>query len=131
MKPEEYWKKVLEFNDKYFPDWRKSHIIFMSNALAGESGELSLDVILSLLLTAKVGSLCNMIKHYIGGGTSSATNTVTREDILLELVDLDIYKILAVEGLGFTEQDFVNAMDKKLQENIKRMEEKKKNDRGK
>jgi len=35
-----FWKRIIEFNDKYFPGWRKNkELIFFSNAIAGEVGD--------------------------------------------------------------------------------------------
>jgi NTP pyrophosphatase (non-canonical NTP hydrolase) len=107
MKSEEIWKKVVEFNDKYFPDWRKRQVVEMSNALAGE-----------------VGEVCNSVKHLIGGGTNKTP--INKAKILEEMADVEFYKIMLIEVLGFSEENFANMIEDKLKENVRRMEERKK-----
>jgi hypothetical protein len=43
------WDEVIQFNERYFPGWRRTSEVFYSNALAGE-----------------VGEVCNMTKHRAG-----------------------------------------------------------------
>ena len=109
MKEEEYWKKITEFNDKYFPGWDTRPIVEMSNALAGE-----------------VGEVCNSVKHLIGGGTNKTP--VSKAKILEEMADVEFYKIMLLENkeLGFTKADFINMLEDKLKENVRRMEERNK-----
>ncbi len=97
------WDEILAFNDEYFPDWRKTPLIFLSNALAGE-----------------VGELCNEVKHRVGGGTNK--RNPTDGELLEEAADIFIYLVLLAETLdeGGREK-FIAASYKKLRKNEARM----------
>jgi len=97
------WKKLLEFNDKYFPKWREVDLIYYSNALAGE-----------------VGEICNLVKKSIGGGTNK--RAVDGDEIALEGVDVFIYLTLLLERLGISRERFKEIFDFKMRINIRRME---------
>jgi len=97
------WKRILEFNNKYFTNWREAHPIFYSNAMAGELGEI-----------------CSMIKRMAGGGTNKK-GTVLGHDVVTECVDLLIYMVLLVENLGFHCSDFKAALDSKINVLYERM----------
>ena len=96
------WDKIIEFNNKYFPGWDEREIIFYSNALAGE-----------------VGEICNKVKKLYGGGTHR--EDVTKRDLTEECVDVYVYLILLVESLGYGEAGFNNVFDGKLQNLYQRM----------
>jgi NTP pyrophosphatase (non-canonical NTP hydrolase) len=83
------WAKILEFNDRYFPNWRATEPIYYSNALAGEAGEI-----------------CNAIKHMIGGGTNRISADLARKKAIAECVDVTIYRTLLLERLGVDEVSF-------------------------
>jgi len=91
----EFWKKILAFNDKYFPNWRNQHPVFLSNALAGE-----------------VGETCDLIKHWAGGGTNRYNPA--DQDIAFEIVDMFVYAVLLLENLGIDEETFNKFFDTKL-----------------
>lgn len=42
-----------------------------------------------------------------------------------EMADVEFYKIMLIEVLGFSEENFTDMVDDKLRENIRRMEERK------
>ena len=83
------WAKILEFNNKYFPNWRVTEPVYYSNALAGE-----------------VGEVCNAIKHMIGGGTNRISADLARNKAITECVDVTIYRTLLLERLGVDEASF-------------------------
>lgn len=97
------WDEILGFNDEYFPGWRETPIIFLTNALAGE-----------------VGEICNEAKHRIGGGTNK--RIPTDEEMLEEAVDVFIYLVLLAENLHKGGQRaFIDAGYRKLKKNAARM----------
>jgi len=100
------WNAILDFNDRWFPKWRKTDPIYYSNALAGESGEV-----------------CNAIKHMVGGGTNKMTPEQARLKAVDETVDVLIYMTLLLERLGVDQHGFIAAFKKKMTENEHRMEE--------
>lgn len=100
----ELWNAIVEFNNEYFPNWRRTPEIFLSNALAGEAGEL-----------------CNVIKHRAGGGTNRRYEPRSR--IAEELVDVLIYLVLMAETHEYDFNEFEKAVRAKLEENAKRLEE--------
>jgi|SRR3972149_7913331 len=81
------WYEIVAFNDKYFPHWREQDLRFISNALAGETGEL-----------------CDKTKHFYYGGTNQeAIKEVTPETMVEEDFDIFVYLILfigAVKGMA-------------------------------
>jgi len=99
-----WWDQIIEFNDKYFLGWRESrYLIFFSNALAGE-----------------VGEICNLVKKSYQGGTNR--KNVLLEDLAIEAVDVFIYLVLYCEALGINERAFTHWFEKKMQINKERME---------
>jgi len=83
------WNEIIKFDDKYFPNWRsKRELIFMSNALAGETGEV-----------------CGIIKSFYGGGTKEKPRP-TLAEIMEEVIDVIIYLVLFSECLGYNEDLF-------------------------
>lgn len=99
------WQRIIRFNNTYFPDWKTREIIFISNALAGE-----------------VGEVCNAVKHYYGGGTKKSLTGYSEkvDDILKEISDTFIYQVLLVEMLD-TKERFRWILNKKIDENEVRM----------
>lgn len=97
------WRRIIEFNDKYFPYWRKTEPIFYTNALAGE-----------------VGELCNLVKKLYGGGTNR--RKVTSDDLAEEAVDVLIYLVLFLESIDIHEADFEHYFSSKMQTLVNRME---------
>ena len=101
------WKRIIAFNDKYFPDWRENfELIFCSNALAGE-----------------VGEICNKVKKLYGGGTNHNKDTIIPYDLLEECVDVFIYMVLLYEqaGGGTDWESFQYVFNLKMLELEKRM----------
>lgn len=96
------WDSIVEFNDLYFPGWRETPPLFLSNALAGE-----------------VGEVCNDVKHLVGGGTNR--RTPSKAELLKELADVQIYLVLFAEVLGKDEDGFSDVVLKKIGENRERM----------
>jgi len=97
------WEEILRFNDKYFPNWRNTSVIYYSNALAGEIGEI-----------------CNLVKKAIGGGTNR--RTVDSEEIAIEGIDVFIYLVLLFETLGISRERFQEIFNFKMRIIIRRME---------
>jgi len=98
----EIWNKVIKFNDKYFPGWREIPLVYYSNALAGETGEL-----------------CNLVKHALGGGTNK--RKVSPREFALEASDILIYLILFLERAGITKEKFEELFNFKMKVNRERM----------
>ena len=104
---EEIWQKIINFNDKYFPMWRGTPLVYYSNALAGE-----------------VGELCNLVKHALGGGTNkSKLFKVEPEDFALEVSDILIYLVIFLECAGITKEKFKEIFNRKMRINEIRMNE--------
>lgn len=98
------WDEVLQFNERYFPGWRRTSEVFYSNALAGE-----------------VGEVCNMTKHRAGGGTNKSKPSA--RELMNEIADVFIYLELLVEIMGLDVTSLSDAIHTKVQTNIKRMTE--------
>ena len=108
------WHLVVEFNDKHFPRWRKTPPVSLSNALAGETGEV-----------------CSVIKRMEGGGTNNHNHPApTTEELLEEMADVYIYMILLAEVHGVNQEKFDDAMIAKITKITKRMEERMKEGEG-
>lgn len=117
MNLDKEWEEIVTFNDEYFPGWRKWSIVHMSNALAGEFGEIL------MLLGGHIGSLCNLTKKIDGGGTSERKDLVDlAEDAQEELVDVFVYTVLAAEMLGMNREKFAQKVAVKMNINQIRME---------
>ena len=97
------WEDIVRFNDRHFPEWRNTSLVYLTNALAGE-----------------VGELCNDSKHLAGGGTNK--RTPSRADLIAEAADVFIYLALISEVLGYDEQGFRDAVSRKVFKNYERME---------
>jgi len=111
VNPMSEWSKILEFNDKYFPEWRKRDPLYYSNAILGELGEVA-----------------NALKKAIGGGTNI---TKPREeyvgDVQEELADVYIYLVMYAERMGMNEELFnkmiaakVGVIERRMTSRIKR-----------
>jgi len=97
------WDQIIEFNDEYFPGWRDNReLIFFSNALAGE-----------------VGEICNKVKKRYGGGTNK--NTPSQTDMIFEAVDVYIYLVLFLEAFEVDENIFASVFAEKMRINKERM----------
>ena len=106
------WKRILEFNDKYFPNWRKNDEVYLSNALAGEAGEV-----------------CNITKHRKGGGTNFNIPPSNFE-LMEELADVFIYMVMLVEhsnisNLPYPLNTFAGIIQHKINRNVMRMKKQK------
>jgi len=104
-KQDKAWDEVLQFNDKYFSDWRSRNPLYYSNALLGELGEMA-----------------NALKHAMGGGTHILTE---REDYIgdvqEELADVYIYLVLMCERMGMDHDMFEAMVKAKIAECGRRM----------
>lgn len=89
------WSAILEFNNLFFEKWRDRDPVYLSNALAGE-----------------VGEICNLVKHMMGGGTKKVY--VDINNIGVEGFDILVYLVLLLERLGINEKKFVELSQKKL-----------------
>ena len=97
------WEQIIEFNNEYFPGWRNNQeLIFFSNALAGE-----------------VGEICNKVKKLYGGGTNK--NTPSQTDMIFEAVDVYIYLVLFLEAYEVDEHIFASVFAEKMRINKERM----------
>jgi NTP pyrophosphatase (non-canonical NTP hydrolase) len=96
------WTDIVTFNDEYFPRWRDEELIYWTNALAGEAGEL-----------------CNDSKHLRGGGTHRVTPT--KKKMRKEMTDVFIYLVLMAESEGIPLEDFIKEVIHTQKLNIQRM----------
>jgi NTP pyrophosphatase (non-canonical NTP hydrolase) len=103
----EIWDAVLVFNEKYFPGWRGEEEIYLSNALAGE-----------------VGEVCNTVKHRVGGGAN--LSRPSDYELLEELADVFMYMELLIEVRGHDITTFAGVIGEKLKKNRERMEKQRK-----
>ena len=102
----EIWKEIIKFNDKCFPDWRKNRdLIYLSNALAGE-----------------VGEICNLVKKVYGGGTNK--KDVSFSELAFEGIDVFIYLVLFFEIMGYNNIAFESFFRSKLVTLYQRMTKK-------
>lgn len=99
---EEVYKRIIALDDDLLQGWRQSSLIYWSNALAGEAGEV-----------------CNATKKALGGGTKGDDSGPER--IRGELVDVITYAILYWERLGGNCDDLVGALSVKNKVNFERM----------
>ncbi len=97
------WRSVEQFNDQYFDGWRERSVFYYGNAMAGEAGEV-----------------CNALKKMYGGGTKG--DSASKDDLLEEASDVTIYLITILKHEGITLDDFSKAFEKKMKENVERME---------
>ena len=104
---EDIFTWIKEFNDKYFPNWRETPDIYLSNAIAGETGEL-----------------CNAVKHYYGGG-SKGMIVKDKEEIYIECADILIYVSLFLMKNGVDNNRFKEIIYNKIEENKKKVEKRK------
>ena len=122
------WDGQLAFQDEMFKGWDNEWTpSFISNALAGEGGEFTeemLPIDLAVMMLRKhvaQGKVANLVKKLDGGGTNRVKANITPEKALEELVDDHIYSILLVKRLGFTREDFSKALAAKIAKNYERM----------
>lgn len=101
------WFAELEFQDgqERFKDWRKWTYSFLTNALAGETGEV-----------------CNLAKKLDGGGTHNV-GKYKPADLHEELADVFIYLCLTAERLGLDARGLAQAVADKVKKNYERMED--------
>lgn len=111
------WDGIVEFNDKYFPRFREWSPQVLSNAISGEAGE-AFEAACMLLVSAS--RLAEKIKKFDGGGTKKTS--VTKEDVMKECYDMDVYKVMLLTNIGVTEEDYSKACREKLAEIHGRME---------
>ena len=107
MKPKtlsDTWNRIIQLNDNFFPGWRNEELIYWTNALAGE-----------------VGELCNTAKHIRGGGTHKISGPTLRRKERKEIADTFIYLALLCESEGIMMEDFIKEVEKVNRLNIRRM----------
>jgi NTP pyrophosphatase (non-canonical NTP hydrolase) len=100
---EDVFFDILNFNDKYYNNWRETPEVFLSNALAGECGEL-----------------CNMVKHRCGGGTK--LKDVSNTELFEEMADIFIYMSMLLSVNGGNIYTLKKAISDKLIINAERMD---------
>lgn len=103
------WDNILKFNEEHFPGWRNTEDVYLSNALAGEIGEV-----------------CNAIKHRSNGGTK--TTAVSDDELMEELADCFIYMELIIEKHGHNITTFARVIQDKINKNKERMQQRKQDD---
>ncbi len=92
-----YWKWIMSFQDKFYPDWMDKPRLLFSNALAGE-----------------VGEVCGVVTHLDGGGTNNKKYTEAK--MLEECVDTYIQLVLLIARSGFSPDDFTQMFNNVQQE---------------
>ncbi len=102
---DEVWQEIETFNNQHFPDWRTWDWRLLSNALAGE-----------------VGEVCDATKHAYGGGTNSTSGKITRRDIAKEVFDTFVYSALLIGAMEYTKEDYIEICKEKLLILYQRME---------
>lgn len=86
------WAEIVRFNDKHFKRWRDQDLRLISNALAGEAGEL-----------------CDKTKHFYYQGTNKKEiDRVNPETILEEAFDVFVYTVLMVGAIRGEGAKFMN-----------------------
>ena len=100
------WQDIIDFNDEHFPRWRETDLIYLTNAMAGE-----------------VGEVCGDAKRMAGGGTKSFKEKPrpSPKQLLTEVADVFIYSILIAEGLGYGQEEFASVVMDKMAVNRERM----------
>jgi hypothetical protein len=100
------WKKILDFQEKYYPNWRieKPKLLY-STALAGEIGEV-----------------CGVVTYLEGGGTNQRVYSAFH--MLHQCVDSYVQLVLLVARYGFTEEDFDGELKNVLDELNERLTKK-------
>jgi len=100
------WRAIEQFNDKYFPNWRNRDLVFYSNALAGE-----------------VGELCNEVNHLYGGGTKKHIDKdINTFKARIESVDVFIQLVLFLGAQGLDASDFECYFNMKMSKIEERMQ---------
>lgn len=103
----EFWKLVVQINNEYIPRWRRKNFVYLTNAIAGE-----------------VGELCNLTKKMAGGGTHAlnlGTIQLNRK-VAFEIVDILVYLVMFCEIYGFRLVDLLMFARWKLNILMERME---------
>jgi len=98
--------EVDEFQDAFFPNYKDAELVYYTNALAGE-----------------VGELCNLAKKRAGGGCSNPTIEI-REELLDELSDIMIYSLLLYRYFDISPLEATNRIRVKMESNALRLKEK-------
>uniref|UniRef100_A0A6M3JJ63 Putative nucleotide pyrophosphohydrolase domain-containing protein n=1 Tax=viral metagenome TaxID=1070528 RepID=A0A6M3JJ63_9ZZZZ len=95
------WERIIDFNDRHFPNWRSTPAVYFSNAMAGE-----------------VGEVCSVTKRLAGGGTNSEAHSGENRYIKLqeEIVDVFIYSVLLMQSNHIDLDEFFVAAEAKLRE---------------
>lgn len=100
---EESFKLIREYNEKYHPDWKETLDVYLSNALAGE-----------------VGELCNEVKHYYGGG-SKGKITDSKDRFFIECADIFIYLSVFLMKNGIEAEQFKEIIKMKMERKKNRL----------
>ena len=104
---EKIFERIQKSNDIHIEKWMETNLMFYTNALAGE-----------------VGELCNTTKHSYGGGTNPSKIGLSPEyyqkEMLAELADVMNYIAIITMRMGLTLDDLLKAQNKKLDEVFER-----------
>lgn len=106
------WGRIVEFNDRHFPDWREAPVPRMKGLAS---------FYYAACLHGEAGEIFKNEKRAVGGGTNRAKPLKTREELLEELADVEIYQVLLSEVLGAGEEEFAAAVEAKVRKNEGRM----------
>jgi len=104
--------EVEEFQFHFFSNWREWPLVFFTNAIAGETGEM-----------------CELTKKLYGGGCCVQDDEKMKEQLKEELVDTYIYIILLAEKLNMTPYDLEDMVRNKMTLNASRLKKNRKMER--
>lgn len=106
MNLDDLWNRIVVFNDIHFHGWRDQDLRLVSNALAGE-----------------VGEVCDATKHLYGGGTNpDLVSKETVDHIGEEVFDSFVYMVLLLGAAGIELNDFVEVGNRKVEVLYQRMQ---------
>ncbi len=100
---EESFKLIRDYNEKYHPEWKETLDVYLSNAIAGETGEL-----------------CNAVKHFYGGG-SKGKITDSKDSFFIECADIFIYLSVFLMKNGIDAEQFKEIIKIKMERNKNRL----------
>jgi len=99
---DEVFMRIISLDDQFIENWRALPLIYWTNAMAGE-----------------VGELCNQAKKLAGGGTKGDGSSVAK--IKEEIADTFTYIVLIWAGLGGTPQELIQEVLAKNEVNRQRL----------
>ena len=104
---EETFNLIRDYNEKHHPEWKEELDVYLSNAIAGETGEL-----------------CNAVKHYYGGG-SKGKITDSKDSFFYECADIFIYLSVFLMKNGIEAKQFKEIIKIKMERNENRLKKRK------